>query len=327
MKIAMYGSGAAGSVFASYLRSGGAEIALIDRYKEHMDKVRRDGMKFTIHAKNENGEYKDVTKQLTGFETYTDAADCGVVDIVIFMTKATQLERAIENARPCIGSETVLVSLINGLGNDDELMKKFPAERCVIGSGVIGTALTGPGECVSTPAGGVQMNFGGVARSELSDRACEFMEKCFRAGGCEAYWRKDDIYYYVWKKVIINSAENAVCAALRLKIRFVAEDEFGYQLFSQAIHETAAVARARGVDIDADEFMEKDFKDVMTNMGDYYPSMCQDMLMNKRQTEISVLNGKIVEYGEALGVPTPTNKVLTQIISCIQNNYDNQYKD
>ena len=326
MKIAMYGSGAAGSVFASYLRKGGAEIALIDRYKAHMDKVARDGMKFTIHLK-ENGEYRDITQQLTGFEAYTDPADCGVVDIIIFMTKATQLGQAIEDAKPCIGPDTVLVSLINCLGNDDELTKKYPKERCVIGSGVLGTALTAPGECVSTPAGGVQMNFGGIARSALSDNACLYMEKCFRDGGCDAYWRRDDIYYYVWKKVIVNTAENAVCAALRLKICHVAEDEFGYQLFDQVVHESAAVARARGVNIDADEFMQNDFKDVITNMGDYYPSMCQDLLMHKRQTEIALLNGKIVEYGEALGVPTPTNKVLTQIISCIQNNYDNQYKD
>ena len=49
MKIAMYGSGAAGSVFASYLRNGGADIILIDRYEAHMKKVAEDGMHFIIH--------------------------------------------------------------------------------------------------------------------------------------------------------------------------------------------------------------------------------------------------------------------------------------
>ena len=48
MKIAMVGSGAAGSVFASYLRAGGADMTLVDPYKAHMDKVAKDGMKFTI---------------------------------------------------------------------------------------------------------------------------------------------------------------------------------------------------------------------------------------------------------------------------------------
>ena len=324
MKIAMYGSGAAGSVFASYLRMGGADMVLIDRYKEHMDKVARDGMNFTIHH-NENGEYVDTVHQLTGFTTYTDAKDCGVVDIIIFMTKATQLDQAVQDAKPCIGPNTVAVSLINGLGNDDTLLKYFPRERCIIGSGVLGTALTGPGCCVSSPAAGVQMNFGGITRSELSDKACEYMEKAFRAGGCEAYWRKDDIYYYVWKKVLINSTVNTVCTVLRLKINQVDADEYGRKLFEEVAREAAAVATARGTKIDADEFIKNDLADVIKNVGDYYPSMCQDALMHKRQTEISVLNGKIAEYGDQLGVPTPTNHVLTQLVCCIQNNYDLQY--
>lgn len=167
MKFAMYGSGAAGSVFASYLRKGGADIILIDRYEAHMKKVAEEGMHFTIHQE-EDGGYKDYDYQLKGFRTYTTAADAaaaeGKVDVIIYMTKATQLEQAIQDSMPVVGDTTVAVSLINGLGNDDNLFKVFPKERCIIGSGVLGTALPEPAHCVSTPAGGVQMNFGGAVR-------------------------------------------------------------------------------------------------------------------------------------------------------------------
>ena len=175
MKIAMYGSGAAGSVFASYLKKGGADMILIDRYEAHMKKVAEDGMHFTIHQE-ENGAYTDYNYQLKGFRTYTSSAAAaeaeGKVDVIIYMTKATQLEQAIQDSLPVVGDTTVAVSLINGLGNDDNLFKVFPKERCIIGSGVLGTALPEPGHCVSTPAGGVQMNFGGAVRSELNDAAC-----------------------------------------------------------------------------------------------------------------------------------------------------------
>ena len=83
---------------------------------------------------------------------------------------------------------------------------------------ILTAALKAPGHCVSTPAGGVQMNFGAIKRSELTDAACEEMLKCYRDGGCDAYWRKDDIYKFVWKKVIVNSTVNTVCYVLRLKI-------------------------------------------------------------------------------------------------------------
>ena len=230
MKIAMYGSGAAGSVFASYLKKGGADMILIDRYEAHMKKVAEDGMHFTIHQE-ENGAYTDYNYQLKGFRTYTSSAAAeeaeGKVDVIIYMTKATQLEQAIQDSLPVVGDTTVAVSLINGLGNDDNLFKVFPKERCIIGSGVLGTALPEPGHCVSTPAGGVQMNFGGAVRSELNDAACAEMLKCYREGGCDAYWRDgepgtdNNIYKFIWKKVCVNATVNTVCAVLRLKLSLI----------------------------------------------------------------------------------------------------------
>lgn len=328
MKFAMYGSGAAGSVFASYMRKGGADVILVDRYEEHMKKIAEDGMTFTIHLQ-EHGVYRDITEVLTGFRTYKTAEEAarseGTVDCVIYMTKATQLEQAIADSMPLIGENTIVCSLINGLGNDDNLLKFFPAERCIIGSGVLGTALRAPGHCVSTPAGGVQMNFGAITRSERNDAVCEDMLKAYRDGGCDAYWRADDIYTFVWKKVIVNSTVNTVCAVLRLKIGEVEADPYGQKLFHSVIREACAIATARGTALDADEFIAHDHQDIVTNIGDYYPSMCQDMLFNHRQTEIDVLNGKIAEYGEELGIPTPTCAVLSEVVRAIQGNYDKQY--
>lgn len=327
MKFAMYGSGAAGSVFASYMRKGGADIILIDRYEEHMKKVAEDGMTFTIHLQ-EGGEYRDITEVLHGFRTYTSAEAAfeaeGKVDAIIYMTKATQLEQAIADSAPVVGEETIAVSLINGLGNDDNLLKTYPAGRCVIGSGVLGTALRGPAHCVSTPAGGVQMNFGAIERNERTDAVCEAMLKAYRDGGCDAYWRKDDIYEFVWKKVIVNSTVNTVCFVLRLKIGEVEADPYGREIFRNVIREACAIATARGTALDADEFINNDHMDIVTNIGDYYPSMCQDAF-NKRQTEIDVLNGMIVKYGKELGIPTPTCDVLSQVVRAVQGNYDKQF--
>jgi 2-dehydropantoate 2-reductase len=328
MKFAMYGSGAAGSVFASYLRRGGADIILIDRYEAHMKKIAEEGLTFTIHQQEGDG-YHDITEVLHGFRTYTSAQAAaeaeGKVDVIIYMTKATQLVSAIEDSKPVLSDTTVAVSLINGLGNDDNLMKFFPAERCIVGSGVLGTALPEPAHCVSTPAGGVQMNFGSIKRAELNDKACEEMLKYFRAGGCDAYWRADNIYTYIWKKVCVNATVNAVCAVLRMKIADVEADPNGQKLFHGVIRETCAVATAKGTPMDADEFIAKDHNDIVTNIGDYYPSMAQDMLFEHRQTEIDVLNGKIAEYGEQLGIPCPNCATIATIVRCIQANYDKQY--
>ncbi len=91
MKIAMIGSGAAGSVFAAYLRKGGAELWLVDKYKAHMDKIAADGLIF----RTPEGE-----EVLTGFHTSATAHDIGTMDMVILMVKATQTADVMADTMP-----------------------------------------------------------------------------------------------------------------------------------------------------------------------------------------------------------------------------------
>lgn len=316
MKIAMIGSGAAGSVFASYLRLGGADdITLVDMYKEHMDKVAADGMDFHIDP--------DQHYHLTGFKTAYNADSIGVMDVVIFLTKSTQLENAVRTAAPCVGENTVLLSLINGLGNEDKLTAAYPAERCMIGSGSIGTVLNGPGECTSYPNKGVILNLGPVKSSPRTIEVGRQLEKYFNDGGATAVFR-EDILPMIWWKVIKNSSHSPVSAVLRLSIGDTDADPNGRELYDRVIREGVAVAKAKGIDImDADEFIAHDIEQCKEN-GPYINSMTQDVCWKKLPTEIDMLAGALSEQGKLVNVPTPTCDVLTLIIKAIQNNYDKQ---
>lgn len=190
MKIAMIGSGAAGSVFAAYLRRGGAELTLVDRYKAHMDACRERGLLFVTPEGEE---------LLTGFHTAESAWELDVQDLVILMVKATQTEALMDDLRGCVGPETVVVSLQNGLGNDELLSRYFPPEHLLYGFGTIGTELPEPGKCVSKPESGVVMRFGAVKESRRSGEMGRQLERCFCDGGCEAVFEKN-IWPFVWKK-------------------------------------------------------------------------------------------------------------------------------
>jgi 2-dehydropantoate 2-reductase len=316
MKIAILGSGAAGSVFAGYLRKGGADdITLVDLYKAHMDKVARDGLIF----RNPDGEF-----HLDGFKTAYSADNIGVMDIVILMVKATQTDSAMAAAAPCIGPETVVATLQNGLGNDENVKKFVPADRIIFGCGNMGTELPEPGVCVAKPAKGNNMFIGPAQKSALTDRAGAYLEKCFAAGGLEPKYF-DDVRPYVWRKATSNSGFNTVCAVLRLKIRQVHDDPCGVELVWRIWHEAANVAEALGIPGIWD-YMQKEMLNVVNNLGDYYPSMAQDMLMHERQTEVTCLTGAISDYGKKVGVPTPTCDVLTLVVKAQEANYAEQYK-
>ena len=315
MKIAMIGSGAAGSVFACYLKKGGAEMTLVDRYQRHMDACHESGLRFVTPEGEE---------LLTGFQTAASAAQLDVQDLVILMVKATQTEGLIPDLRHCVGPETVVVSLQNGLGNDELLSRYFPPENILYGFGTIGTELPEPGKCVSKPESGVIMRFGAVKDSPLSRRAGQWLEQCFNAGGCSTVF-EPDIRPFVWKKAISNSGYNTLSALLRLKVGDYLALEAGEELLKSVWAEGCAVCRAvTGVDLWPE--MLEELPRLKQGFATYYPSMAQDVLIHQRQTEVQLLNGAIVRYGEACGIPTPVNEALTRMITCIQASYEKQYQ-
>ena len=129
---------------------------------------------------------------------------------------------------------------------------------------------------------------------------------------------------YVWKKVIANSGYNGVSAVMRLKVKEVFGDPFGMKIVRHVWEEGCAVAEAMGIG-DLRPLMVLEEPKILEGLGNYYPSMAQDAVLHQRQTEIDVLNGAIARYGAKLGIPTPYNAAIADIISCIQNNYDKQY--
>jgi 2-dehydropantoate 2-reductase len=279
-----------------------------------MDTCREKGLLFVSPAGEE---------LLTGFRTAASAKELPVQDIVILMVKATQTESIIPDLKTCVGPETAVVSLQNGLGNDELLERYFPAERILYGFGTIGTELPEPGKCVSKPESGIIMRFGAVKKSAFSERAGRALEACFIAGGCETVF-EEDIRPFVWKKAISNSGYNTLSALLRLKVGDFLDQEAGVQLIRSVWEEGCKVCEAvTGFDLRAD--LEEELPRLRTGFASYFPSMAQDVLIHHRQTEIDLLNGAIVRYGEKTGITTPVNEALVRMITCMQSAYDRQY--
>lgn len=310
----MIGSGAAGSVFAAYLNKGGAELFLVDRYKAHMDAIAENGLIF---------ETPDGEETLYGFNCYYSADDLDVMDYVIIMVKSTQTNEIMPSLSSCIGENTVVVSLQNGIGNDEILQKYVSKDRILYGFGTIGTVLPEPGKCVSHPESGIIMRFGAVENSQYITESGKILEKCFCDGGCTAQF-ETDIRPYVWKKVIANSGYNTLSSLTRIKVGPLLSDENGCKLIDMVWEEGCKVAQAvTGVDLR--EEMIEEFPKIKAGFAKYYPSMAQDVVIHQRQTEIDRLNGAIVHYGKELGIETPANETVVLLVKCIQSNYENQY--
>jgi len=314
MKIAMIGSGAAGSVFACYLKKGGADLYLVDRYRAHMDAIAENGMTFTTPSG---------TELINGFHTAYTAQDLEIMDAVILMVKATQTETVMPSLSNIIGPETVIISLQNGLGNEEILKKYVPSDRILYGFGTIGTELPSPGHCVSKPESGIIIRYGAAVRSEKTDSFGKALENIFCRGGCEASFEKD-IRPYVWKKAICNSGYNGVSTLTRLKVGDFLSCPEGISLIRTIWDEGCRVCFA-ATGYDLREEVESELPKLISGFATYYPSMAQDAVIHKRKTEIDHLNGALSRYGKQFGVPTPINDYITLLIHCMEHHYDLQY--
>ncbi len=319
MKTAILGCGATGSVFASYLKLGGADdIWLIDPYREHMDAVRGSGLIMTDH----NGEHR-----ITGFHTAYTAEEVGPCDILIVLVKSTHTRTALEGAKCCITPQTAVISLQNGLGNDLDIAQFVPEKQIGCGCGRIGTVLVRPGVCESKPAQGIiNMYIGPVYGGETAAEGCRYITDCFARGGLNPEYL-DDVRPALWKKAASNSGFNTVCAVLGLTMKQVYDDENAIALVRQILREASDCAKALGIADDLYTGLVSDIPKTVASYGDYYPSLAQDMLIYKRQTEVNTLSGAISRYGKLANTATPTCDVLSQTVRAIQANYDKRYKD
>jgi 2-dehydropantoate 2-reductase len=81
------------------------------------------------------------------------------------------------------------------------------------------------------------------------------------------------------------------------------------------VDECLAVAGAAGVDVPGDLYQA--VPRIAATMPGQFSSTAQD-LARRKPTEIDHLNGLVVRKGEALGVPTPTNRLLVALVRLLE---------
>jgi len=86
-----------------------------------------------------------------------------------------------------------------------------------------------------------------------------------------------------------------------------------------AVEEAIQVARALGVKV-ADNTVEHVFQVAKATSANR-SSMGQDV-DNKRQTEISAINGAVVKEAQKLGINVPVNQTLAALVETMQAHYE-----
>jgi 2-dehydropantoate 2-reductase len=295
MKIAIMATGGVGGYFGARLKAAGEEVHFIAR-GAHLAALRRNG----LTLKSANGDL-----HLQPIAATDDPAQIGAVEIVLFAVKQYDTASAANLIKPLIGTDTAIITLQNGMDKDERLRAALGRDHVMDGAAYItGAAVQSPG--VITHVGKVARIVFGEADGNRSARGERFLAACKNAGIDATL--STDIAKELWAKFALLSAFSGVSSVLRQPIGAIMSDPDTRKLFSDAIAECVAVAKAKGIDLGSG-YMGAQVAFSAGVPPETKSSMQMDLEAGRR-LELDWMSGAVARIGDELGVPTPTHHFL-----------------
>ena len=305
MKICMLGTGSLGSTIGGTLAQGGSEVYFGDQWKEHIDKINENGLKMT-------DEKEDWYVKV---DARTSAEGMGPVDLVIVLVKSFATKEAVSQLKETnvIGENTLVMSLQNGLGNEETIAEVVGEANVISGKTYVGGRLLSPGYVSAGVKG--KYTYIGELTGEITDRIQAVCDEFNKAGLlCEV---SDNIKGLIWDKLLINVAAGALCGITRLPYGPLYEEEYIKETAVAAIQEGIDVAKAAGVKLKSED-PEYPWYAASEGLPETFKTSILQSLELKRPTEIDFINGSVVEWGKKFGIPTPVNRTLVTCVKGIE---------
>ena len=305
MKIVMLGAGALGSTIGGTLAMGGNDVHFVDMWQEHVDLINKDG----LHMTNEKEDW------YVRVDARTTADTIGEADLVIVLVKSFATKQAVEQLKQTnvIGKNTVVMSLQNGLGNEETIASVIGSENVISGKTYVGGRLIQAGYISAGVQG--KWTYIGELNGEITDRI-QTVCNVFNDAGllCEV---SDNIKGLIWDKLLINVAAGALCGITRLPYGPLYEEDYIKDVAVAAIQEGIQVAKAAGVVLKSEDPQYPWVAASEGLPGTFKTSILQSLEL-KRPTEIDFINGSIVEWGKKYGIATPVNQTLVACVKGIE---------
>jgi len=294
-----------GSLFASRLSSV-AKVWQIGHWQAHLEAVRRDGLRL-VGA--DNG-----LPQVSHFAVTSNPREAAGAELVLVLVKSYQTEAAAKIAAQVLSPDGLAITLQNGLGNVEILANRTGAERATLGVTSAGATMVGPGEVRVAALGHTTLGY----RPAIAPRVRAAAD-LFKAAGFETTL-SENLDGLVWGKLVVNTALNPLTALLRVPNGALLEIPAAAGLMAATAQETAQVAQAQGIQLPYDD-PAAHVRDVARRTATNRSSMLQDVLRGSR-TEVDAINGAVARAGERLGIPTPLNRLLAQLVSALESSFE-----
>ncbi|MBE0504660.1 MAG: putative 2-dehydropantoate 2-reductase [Desulfuromonadales bacterium] len=297
MKIAIVGAGALGLYYGALLQRSGADVHFLLR--RDYDAIRKDGLKvFSI-----DGDFI-----LPQVQCYQRSEEIGPVDLVLVGLKTFTNDRFKELITPLLGAGTQILTLQNGLGNEEALADLFGGERILGGVAFLCSNRGIPGEVHHLGEGRIVLG-----EYQHTDRQrLERLVAIFNQAGvdCRA---TDDLKRARWDKLVWNIPFNGLCALLQQSVDHLLTVGAPRQLVRDLMLEVIAAANVQGLQRSIPESYADKMLEFTDSMGAYKPSMQIDR-EEGRPLEIASILEAPLDYGRKAGIAMPRVEMLATLL-------------
>jgi 2-dehydropantoate 2-reductase len=302
MRIAVIGAGGLGGYFGARLAQGGADVRFLAR-GSHLAAMRANGLVV------EGGPERICANSVKASD---DPADLGVADFVLLAVKLWDTEMVLEQIKPMVGPATTLIAFQNGVLKDNALRSAYDPTQIMGGVGYVATTIDRPG--VIRQTGPMQRLIFGEFDGRRSTRAEAFLHACLK-GGINAEF-STDIVREIWEKYVFLVGLSATTTAMRSTIGPIRENRQTRAFLLDVMREVVAVGNAHGAQLQADYAERR-----LALADDVAPDMTSSMhhdLQRCRPLEIRWLSGGVVHLGSAVGIATPLNRAIADILALFE---------
>lgn len=285
--IAIVGAGAIGTYYGARLSLAGNDVRLLMR--SDRDHVRAHGVRLVERER---------TLMVKPLQVFAAPAEIGLVDWVLITLKTTANASLAQWLPPLLHADTKVVTLQNGLGNEELVASLVGAERTLGGLCFIASTRTAPGEVTCYHPGSITLGEFGRPALERT----HFLANLFQAAGVKCM-PVDNLAQARWRKLVWNVPFNglSIVAGGITTDRILADPTLAREV-RVLMDEVAGAARRLGYDIP--ESFIQDQIDVTVPMGAYAPSTLVDFRAG-RELEIEPIWGEPLRQAQAAGLAMP----------------------
>ncbi|MEE9964763.1 MAG: 2-dehydropantoate 2-reductase [Propionicimonas sp.] len=321
MKLLFLGAGAIGTYVGGSLAAAGHRVGFTEQQRT-AEVIATEGLRLT------RGGRTEAVRDVAIYTSAAEALAAEAYDAVVVALKSFDTEAAVRGLVETGAELPAVLSLQNGVANEPLIADLLGADRVITGTVTTAVSKPGVGQVVEEKLRGI-----GIA---MNHPVAEQLVDALNSAGLQAQ-RFPEPRAMKWSKLLTNLTGNATSAILNEPVSNLFADPISYNIEIQVLRECLAVMAGLGlapVDLPGTpvralalaakrlpRFIAQPAltKALGSGRGDKMPSFHIDLYSGRGRTEVSFLNGAVAHYGSQVGVATPANQGLTEILESLSS--------